>query len=99
MNIVKRSRYIVIDRQSLAYLNIFEKINCMYCGYANGVYAFAREIAGRTEMYWCPIKHAHKVLDSHRYYPEFSAFGDADNYRKHLTEIRKKIQKLEDKID
>ena len=32
--LVRRSNYIVIDRQHLAYLNA---INCMFCGYATGV--------------------------------------------------------------
>ncbi len=48
---VKRSAYIVIDRHQLAYLNGIEKLNCMYCSYANGVFAFVREVAGRTEQY------------------------------------------------
>ena len=48
---VRRSVYIVIDRQHLAYLNGIEKLNCVYCGYANGVLAYVREIAGRTEQY------------------------------------------------
>lgn len=55
---VHRSAYVVIDRQHLAYLNAIEKINCMYCGYANGVLAYVREVAARTEQYWCPIRHA-----------------------------------------
>jgi hypothetical protein len=53
---VKRSAYIVFDRQQLAYLNAIEKLNCAYCGYANGVFAYVREVAGRTEQYWCPIR-------------------------------------------
>jgi hypothetical protein len=52
---VKQSSYILIDRQGLAYLNAIEKLNCFYCGYANGVIAFAREVAGRTAQYWRPI--------------------------------------------
>ncbi len=39
---VQRVEYVVIDRQSLAYLNVIEKLNCVYCGYSNGVLAFAR---------------------------------------------------------
>jgi hypothetical protein len=35
-----------------------EKINCAYCSYANGAIASVREMASRTEIYWCPIKHA-----------------------------------------
>jgi hypothetical protein len=52
---VDRSTYTVIDRQHLAYLNAIEKLTCVYCGYANGVFAYTREIAGRTEQYCRPI--------------------------------------------
>ena len=62
---VHRSAYIVIDRQHLAYLNGIEKLNCVYCGYANGVFAYVREVAGRTEEYWCPIRHAKRVRAPH----------------------------------
>ncbi|MCA1746451.1 MAG: hypothetical protein LC655_02045, partial [Bacteroidales bacterium] len=34
---VKRREYIKIDRHKLKYLNILQKINCVYCGYANGL--------------------------------------------------------------
>lgn len=55
--IVKRSNYIRIDRQKLAYLSLFDKLSCMYCGYANGFAAYMVRIAGDTEKYWCGIKH------------------------------------------
>lgn len=53
----KRSNYIRIDRQKLSYLNHWDKLWCMYCGYANGVAAYTVKIAGDTEKYWCGIKH------------------------------------------
>ena len=53
---VRRRDYLVFDRHHLAYLNIIEKINCAYCSYANGAIAFVREVAARTEVYWCPDK-------------------------------------------
>ncbi len=65
---VRRRDYLVFDRHHLAYLNIIEKINCAYCSYANGAIAFAREVASRTEVYWCPIKHARRVLGPHPHY-------------------------------
>lgn len=77
----KRSDYIVFDRHKLAYLNILEKLNCSYCAYANGLLGYAREIASRTEEYWCPIKHAKRITDSHRRYANFPEFGDAKAYR------------------
>lgn len=79
---VKRSDYFFMDRQKLAYLNLFEKFNCLYCGYANGLLTYAGEIAGRTEQYWCPIKHAQKIGSPHSRYNRFLEFGDADGYKK-----------------
>jgi hypothetical protein len=85
---VTRSGYIVIDRQHLAYLNAIEKVNCVYCGYANGVFADAREIAARTEQYWCPIRHATYVRTPHAHYRQFVDYGDAEGYRRRLLRLR-----------
>jgi hypothetical protein len=85
---VRRRDYLVFDRHHLAYLNILEKINCAYCSYANGAIAFAREVASRTEVYWCPIKHARRVLGPHSHYQGFADFGDAEGYREKLTQMR-----------
>lgn len=79
---VKRGEYVVIDRHHLAYLNAVEKLNCVYCGYANGVIAYGREIASRTEERWCPIKHARRTRGVHPRYYGFEDFGDAASYRK-----------------
>jgi len=87
--LVPRGDYIIIDRHHLAYLNIIEKINCVYCGYGNGVLAFAREVSARTEQYWCPIKHASRVLDPHSRFKRFVDYGDAENYHQRLIELRK----------
>ena len=35
--LVKRSDFIAIDRHKLNYLNPIQKLNCVYCGYANGL--------------------------------------------------------------
>jgi len=57
--LVKRSNYIrVFDRAKLRQLNFMEKVSCAYCGYVNGWAHYISEIAGRTEEYFCPIKHA-----------------------------------------
>ena len=77
---VRRRDYLVFDRQYLAYLNSLEKLNCAYCSYVGGVIAFVREVAARTEQYWCPIKHARKVLAAHGHYRDFLEFGDSDAY-------------------
>jgi len=88
---VKRADYIVIDRQHLAYLNALEKINCVYCGYGNGVLAYATEAAARTEAYWCPIKHARRKAAYHRWYNEFADYGDAEHYRDSVEKNRKAV--------
>lgn len=90
---VKRGDYIAIDRHHLAYLNGIEKLNCVYCGYGNGVFAYAREVAARTEQYWCPIKHARRICDPHQRYLRFLDYGDAEAYRAKLKDIRKDVQK------
>ncbi len=93
---VKRSDYIIIDRQSLSYLNPIEKLNCTYCGYFNGMIGYVQEIAARTEQYWCPIKHARKLETIHTRYHKFFEYGDGDDYQKKLTEIRKDFDDLKD---
>jgi hypothetical protein len=85
---VKRSGYIVFDRHHLAYLNAIEKGNCMFCSYANGVFGYVREIAGRTEQYWCPIRHGKRVRAAHPHYHDFVDFGDAEGYRTRLPLLR-----------
>jgi hypothetical protein len=89
---VERHRYVVMDRHQLAYLNGIEKFNCLYCGYGNGVIAYAREIIARTEQYWCPIKHARKVLGTHRRYSKFIPFGDAENYETGRIKLRDELK-------
>jgi len=79
---VPRADFIVFDRHHLAYLNAVEKLNCAYCSYANGVIAYGREIASRTEQRWCPIKHARRVRGVHHRYYHFDAYGDAESCRK-----------------
>ncbi len=86
---VKRRDYIVIDRHKLAYLNAIEKINCVYCGYGNGLVEYVREIIARTEQYWCPIKHAQRLKGTHARTKNFSDYGDAQNYRERLQALRK----------
>ncbi|MGJ8688452.1 MAG: hypothetical protein ACSHXZ_02945 [Gammaproteobacteria bacterium] len=85
---VKRSDYIVLDRHQLGYLNAVQKINCLYCGYGNGVVAYTREVLARTEQYWCPIKHARKVVGSHRHYNKFLEYGEAENYKEQVIKLR-----------
>lgn len=90
---VRRADYIVFDRERLPYLNIIEKINCFYCSYGNGVAAYTREVAARTEQYWCPIKHARRLKAAHERYPRFFDYGDAAGYRQGLENLRRQYEK------
>ena len=85
---VRRADYFVLDHQHLAYLNIIEKMHCMYCSYTVGLLSYACEITARTEQYFCPIKHARKMLGNHRRYAGFLEFGDAVDYEKKLEAYR-----------
>jgi hypothetical protein len=85
---VRRADYIVFDRQQLAYLNFIEKFHCTYCAYGNGLMAYVSEIVARTEEYFCPIKHARKMLGPHSRYARFLAFGDAADYAARLEQLR-----------
>ena len=86
---VNRKDYLVFDHSNLAYLNLIEKVHCAYCSYGNGIIAYAREIAARTEQYWCPIKHAKRIKAAHSRYNRFVDYGDAEAYHKKLGELRK----------
>ncbi len=87
--IVDRSKYILaIDRYQLEYLNIIEKVNCVYCGYANGLISYVKEVLARTEQYWCPIKHARTMHDTHQRYVKFKEFGDGNGYFRDRIKLR-----------
>ena len=85
---VKRSDYIIFDRHHLSYLNWIEKSHCMYCTYGNGLLAYATEIIARTEQYFCPIKHARKMMGRHARYATFVEYGDATDYHTKLEQFR-----------
>lgn len=88
---VRRADYIVFDRQQLLYLNFIEKFHCTYCAYGNGLIAYVGEIVARTEEYFCPIKHARKVLGRHARYARFLDYGDAADYAARLEAIRARL--------
>lgn len=92
---VRRDGYFLHDRRALPYLNIIEKVNCEYCSYVNGLIGYAQEIAGRTEQYWCPIKHARKMTTLHRRYIAFLDYGDGAGYRERIESARRDFDDLE----
>jgi len=89
---VRRADHVFIDRQNLAYLNTLQKLNCVYCGYSNGVIAYVREVAGRTEQYWCPIKHARRVPAPHAQYAEFLEFGEEEDFIARWAQTREDMK-------
>ena len=82
---VKRSEYIlIVDRNKLAYLNPMEKVGCMYCGYTNGLLLYLKEVAGRTEKYWCGIMHESKPgfkTQVDHIKQDFAKFGDKEDFQ------------------
>ncbi|MBY4678586.1 hypothetical protein [Marinobacterium arenosum] len=93
---VKRADYLVIDRYQLGYLNLIQKINCCYCAYVNGLIHYAREIAARTEQYWCPIKHARKPATTHARYLYFAPYGDAEAFGRDKQEAYRQAMRKGD---
>jgi hypothetical protein len=93
---VRRADYVIIDRHYLAYLNVIEKLNCMYCSYFNGVIAYVREVAGCTEQYWCPIKHAARLKSVHSRYAKFTEFGDSDAWQELAPKLRQDFADLKE---
>lgn len=96
---VKRADYLIFDRGELPYLNAIEKFNCFYCAYGNGIAAYTREVAARTEQYWCPIKHARRISAAHARYPDFFDYGDAEAYSQGLNRLRRQYGSLDAKGD
>lgn len=92
---VRRKDYLVFDRGRLAYLNTIEKIGCIYCSYANGLLAMVTEIAARTEQYFCPIKHARRLIQTHSRYGRFLPYGDARAYREQSDAVARAYDDLD----
>lgn len=91
---VRRASYIVLDRQHLEYLNFIEKFHCNYCAYASGLIAYVYEIVARTEQYFCPIKHARRILGAHSRYPRFLDYGEAADYEARLEAFRVALDRM-----
>ncbi len=91
---VLRRDYIVFDRVKLRYLNALERVNCLYCSYANGVAPYVAEIAARTEQHWCPIQHERHPKVPHSRYPYFLNYGDGSGYAERSEEVRRDFRDL-----
>jgi hypothetical protein len=87
---VNRSEYIRLDRQRLSYLTWYDKINCSYCGYANGLMHYGTRIAGDTEKYWCGIKHEPvKGFKEPEHQKNFLKYGDEKSYNNKYCKLKK----------
>ena len=73
-----------------------EKFDCLYCSYANGLMGYASEIIACTEQYFCPIKHAQKLLGSHKRNRYFLEYGDASDLHKRLEKVRSSLLREND---
>lgn len=80
------------DRTDLPYLNFIEKFNCFYCSYGNGVAAYVREVAAKTEQYWCPMKHARRIKSTHGRYARFFEYGDAESFWQGLERLHRQYE-------
>lgn len=92
---VKRREHVVLDRVKLTQLGFFDKLNCLYCEYGNGVISYVREITARTEWYWCPIKHAREMPDPHAHYDRFMGYDEADQFTPRRREERQHCRACE----
>lgn len=86
--LVNPREYFVFDRALLPQLNWLEKFNCFYCSYYNCLVSYLQEIVGRTERFWCPIKHAKRMENVHKHYENFVDYSDAKNLRKEWEKLR-----------
>ncbi len=66
-------------------------MNCAYCAYGTGLIEYARGIVAHTEQFWCPIKHARRLEETHALYHHFFDYGDGERYRKELERLRREF--------
>ncbi|WP_292654263.1 hypothetical protein [Nitratifractor sp.] len=92
---VRRRDYITLDRHRLPYLNALQKLNCVYCGYFNGLIDYVREIASRTEQFWCPIRHARRVKGVPTRYWHFLRYGDGQDLNRRWKQLREELHEME----
>lgn len=82
---VKLIDYIYFDREKLRYLSLLDKINCAYCSYMNGSFAYISEVGRRTEYYWCGVKHRNQPSNpAFAYQEKFAEYGSQEDYDRHM---------------
>ena len=91
VSVVKRKDYIKFDRFKLSYLNQRQKVYCAYCSYVNGVFNYWVEIAGKTESYWCGIRHEEKEgFKEPKYHKNFAKYNDEKNFKEKYCKLANK---------
>lgn len=91
IKIVKRSEYIRIDRHRIKKISLISKLNCVYCGYANGLLQFIVEVVARTEKYWCGIQHENvKGFKAPAHHKTFSKYNNKKDLDKKYTSYKVK---------
>lgn len=56
------------------------------------------EIGSRSEQYWCPIKHARPLVATHPHYPNFAAYGNAEEYMQRMEQLRSELLSMETQV-
>jgi hypothetical protein len=88
--LIKRENYIKMDRHNLSYLRWWDKINCIYCAYANGLAQYTSHIAGETERYWCGIKHQGAPgYHQPEHHKDFIDYGDEKSFNEKFCKLKK----------
>ena len=66
------------------------KFHCTYCAYGVGVVAFVAAVIGRTEAYFCPIKHQARNAPPPPAAPPYIDYAQAPDFDfdAKLSEIR-----------
>lgn len=92
--LVQRSKYIRLDRGRLQYLPWYDKINCAYCGYGNGLLGYATEVAAQTERYWCGIKEMPgKGFVEPKHRKDFIPYGNKGAYEEYCKLEKKAAER------
>lgn len=80
-----------MDRQKLEYLNVLEKMNCYYCGYANGLIKYTKAILSETEKMWCPIKSQPAPgYEQPEHRKDFAEYGDKEGLQEYMDQRKNK---------
>lgn len=83
---VDRREFLIYDRRYLDYLNVIQKVHCLYCSYVNGLFSYAVEVAARTERYWCPIKAASHSKQHHGWYKDYADYGNPEEWKEKFND-------------